>query len=478
MAANYLHGIESLEVERGPRAIRVVKSAVIAVVGAAPIGPVNTLTLCQTETDDAQFGPETLTGQGFSIPEALAGVHAFGAGTVLVINVLNPAVHKSSVAELVRAFGTNDRLQLSHGALQSLSLKPNGGGTPYTAGTDYTVDMVTGIVTRKVGGAIPPGATVKADFSHADASLITAADIIGAVNAAGQRSGLKAFADSYNLFGFFPKLFIAPGFSTLNAVSVELIAAATQMGGVAYIDAPIGTTPAQAIAGRGPAGVINFNTSSDRVRLCYPHVKVYDAATDGTRLQPLSIRAAGLRAKVDLDKGYWWSSSNQELIGVLGLERSLTARVDDANSEVNLLNESGITTVFNSFGTGLRLWGNRTAAWPTVTHMRNFENVRRTKDIVDESIRYSSLQFVDMPISNALIDSITESVNLFMRKLIGDGALLGGECWYDPARNPQTELELGHLLFNYKLTVPPPMERGTFETEITGEYLVSLGGNQ
>lgn len=478
MAANYLHGIESLEVERGPRAIRVVKSAVIAVVGAAPIGPVNTLTLCQTETDDAQFGPETLTGQGFSIPEALAGVHAFGAGTVLVINVLNPAVHKSSVAELVRAFGTNDRLQLSHGALQSLSLKPNGGGTPYTAGTDYTVDMVTGIVTRKVGGAIPPGATVKADFSHADASLITAADIIGAVNAAGQRSGLKAFADSYNLFGFFPKLFIAPGFSTLNAVSIELIAAATQMGGVAYIDAPIGTTPAQAIAGRGPAGVINFNTSSDRVRLCYPHVKVYDAATDGTRLQPLSIRAAGLRAKVDLDKGYWWSSSNQELIGVLGLERSLTARVDDANSEVNLLNESGITTVFNSFGTGLRLWGNRTAAWPTVTHMRNFENVRRTKDIVDESIRYSSLQFVDMPISNALIDSITESVNLFMRKLIGDGALLGGECWYDPARNPQTELELGHLLFNYKLTVPPPMERGTFETEITGEYLVSLGGNQ
>lgn len=328
--------------------------------------------------------------------------------------------------------------------------------------------MVTGIVTRKVGGAIPPGATVKADFSHADASLITAADIIGAVNAAGQRSGLKAFADSYNLFGFFPKLFIAPGFSTLNAVSVELIAAATQMGGVAYIDAPIGTTPAQAIAGRGPAGVINFNTSSDRVRLCYPHVKVYDAATDGTRLQPLSIRAAGLRAKVDLDKGYWWSSSNQELIGVLGLERSLTARVDDANSEVNLLNENGITTVFNSFGTGLRLWGNRTAAWPTVTHMRNFENVRRTKDIVDESIRYSSLQFVDMPISNALIDSITESVNLFMRKLIGDGALLGGECWYDPARNPQTELELGHLLFNYKLTVPPPMERGTFETEITG----------
>ncbi len=40
---------------------------------------------------------------------------------------------------------------------------------------------------------------------------------------------------------------------------------------------------------------------------------------------------------------------------------------------------------------------------------------------------------------------------------------------------PQTEIEAGHLLFSYKLTVPLPFERGTFETEITGEYLVNLG---
>ena len=35
MAANYLHGIETLEVERGPRAIKVVKSAVVAVAPTA-----------------------------------------------------------------------------------------------------------------------------------------------------------------------------------------------------------------------------------------------------------------------------------------------------------------------------------------------------------------------------------------------------------------------------------------------------------
>ena len=472
MTANFLHGIETVEVERGPRAIRVVKSAVIALVGTAPIGPINELTLSQTEVDDAKFGPDLA---GFSIAEALAGIHAFGAGTILVVNVLDPAIHRSNVVGQARQFGDNDLLQLQHGALQLLVLKSEDGNNTYVLGTDYSVSMLTGQVTRLATGSIPATAKVKADYTHADPSKVTPADIIGSVTQAGRRTGLKAFPDSYNLFGFFPKLFIAPGFSTLNSVGVELISVATQLGGVAYIDAPIGATVQQVIAGRGPVGTINFNTSSDRVRLCYPHVKVYDANTNGERLQPLSIRAAGLRAKVDNDKGYWWPSSNQELVGVIGLERPLTARVDDPNSEVNLLNENGITTVFNSFGTGLRLWGNRTAAWPTVTHMRNFENVRRTKDVVDESIRYSSLQFVDMPITNSLIDSITESVNQFMRKLIGDEALLGGECWYDPARNPQTEIEAGHLLFSYKLTVPLPFERGTFETEITGEYLVNLG---
>ncbi|UVM52211.1 MULTISPECIES: phage tail sheath subtilisin-like domain-containing protein [unclassified Pseudomonas] len=472
MAANYLHGIETTEVERGPRAIRVVKSAVIALVGTAPIGPVNELTLCLNDKDAAQFGSH-LTG--FSIPEALEGIYDFGTGTVLVVNVLDPAIHRTNVADQAKQFGDNDLLQLEHGALQQLQLKSADSATSYVLDTDYTVTMLTGRVKRMAMGSIPANGQVKASYTHADPSKVTPADIIGGVTVAGRRTGLKAFQDSYNLLGFFPKIFIAPGFSTLNSVSVDLTASATQVGAVTYVDAPIGTTVQQVIAGRGPAGAINFNTSSDRVRLCYPHVKVYDAATNGERLQPLSIRAAGLRAKVDNDKGYWWSSSNQELVGVIGLERPLTARVDDASSEVNLLNENGITTVFNSFGTGLRLWGNRTAAWPTVTHMRNFENVRRTKDVVDESIRYSSLQFVDMPFTSSLITSITESVNLFLRKLIGDGALIGGECWYDPARNPQTELEQGHALFNYKLTVPLPFERGTFETEITGEYLVNLG---
>lgn len=59
---------------------------------------------------------------------------------------------------------------------------------------------------------------------------------------------------------------------------------------------------------------------------------------------------------MDLEKGFWWSNSNQEIQGITGVERSLSAMIDDPQTEVNQLNENGITTIFNSYGSGLRLW--------------------------------------------------------------------------------------------------------------------------
>ncbi|WP_404947627.1 phage tail sheath subtilisin-like domain-containing protein [Salmonella enterica] len=475
MAANYLHGVETIEVENGARPVKTVKSAVIGLIGTAPMGDVNTLVQCLSEKDAAAFGSQFT---GFTIPQALDAIYDHGAGTVLVINVLDPSVHKIAVvSENVSFDKATGRARLANPVVAQLVLKPDSNGQPYVEGQDYSLDAQTGVITN-LGKSIAADATVKASYNYADPTKVTPADIIGTVNAAGNRTGMKLLQDTWNQFGFYAKILIAPVFCTQNSVAVKLIAMAEKLGAVTYIDAPVGTTFAQALAGRGPEGTINFNTSSDRVRLCYPHVKVYDSATNSEVLEPLSSRAAGLRAKVDLEKGFWWSNSNQEIQGITGVERSLSAMIDDPQTEVNQLNENGITTIFNSYGSGLRLWGNRTAAWPTVTHMRNFENVRRTGDVINESIRYFSQQYMDMPINQALIDALTESVNTWGRKMTGDGAVLGFRCWFDPARNPETELAAGHLLLSYKFTPPPPLERLTFETEITSEYLLTLkGGN-
>ncbi|MGI2326260.1 phage tail sheath subtilisin-like domain-containing protein, partial [Methylococcus sp. S1B] len=68
----------------------------------------------------------------------------------------------------------------------------------------------------------------------------------------------------------------------------------------------------------------------------------------------------------------------------------------------------------------------------------------------------SMLQFLDQPITDALIDAITESVNLFLRTLVMRGALIDGHCGYDKAKNPVTEIALGHLTFDITFMPPPP----------------------
>ena len=212
--------------------------------------------------------------------------------------------------------------------------------------------------------------------------------------------------------------------------------------------------------------------------MCYPHLKVFDQATVSERLEGMAARLAGVICRKDTENGYWWSPSNTEIMGITGTERPITARINDPQSEANLLNENGIVTVFNSFGTGLRAWGNRSAAWPSMTHPRNFINVRRTADVLHESVEYSMLQFIDYPIDNGLIDAIKESVNGFIRTLIARGALIDGSCTYDPAKNPPTEIALGHLTFDITFMPPTPAERISFESFIDINLLRGLGSQQ
>jgi hypothetical protein len=411
MAANFLHGVETIEIDKGPRPIRTVKTAVVGLVGTAPTGPINTPTIVLSDKDAAQFGSiADAASANHTIPQALDAIFDHGAGTVIVVNVFDPALHTV----------TNED-----------------GKTPI-------------------------------DASH----------IIGTVDASGNRTGLKALEDTYNLFGVNAKLLIAPGYATLTSVATELIALAGKLRAMAIIDAPAGITVQQAIEGRGPSGAINFNTSSERAILCYPHLKVYDPLTNADRLEPMSPRLAGLMCATDVERGYWWSPSNQEFRGIVGAERPITARINDPQSEANALNEAGIVTYFNSFGSGIRAWGNRSAAWPSMTHPKNFINIRRVADVLHESIEYAMLQYIDRPINDALIDDIRGSVNAFVRTLVGRGALIDGSCTYDPAKNPPTEIAAGHLTFDLTFMPPTPAERISFESFIDINLLRGLGGQQ
>ena len=59
-------------------------------------------------------------------------------------------------------------IQLPVDNVANLVITPAGGGNPYLAGTDYTLDAVNGIITRATGGAIPSGATVNVVYTYSE----------------------------------------------------------------------------------------------------------------------------------------------------------------------------------------------------------------------------------------------------------------------------------------------------------------------
>ena len=410
MPASFLHGVETIEVTTGARTISTVKTAVVGIVGTAPIEDVqeeyktiNAPTLILNEVEAVKyFGNHKA---GYTIPQALKAIFDQGAGIAIVINVYDPDKHES-------------------------------------------------------------------------VEDVAVSDINGGIDAeTGKRTGMKAFEDCYSLFGYYPKTIIAPVYCEDAAVMTEMNTLCNKIRAMGIVDAPVGATVQDVISGRGPEGTINFNTSSERLILCYPHLKVYDSESDSIKLQPYSQRLAGVIAAKDVEKGYHWSPSNTEIQGIVGVERQLTSMINDPTSEVNALNECGVVTVFNSYGSGFRTWGNRSAAYPTSTNPTNFICVRRTADILHESVEYSMLQFMDYPIDNGLIDYICETVNQFIRTLIGRGALIDGKCSFNADKNPATEIANGHLTFDIEFMPPTPAERITFESFIDIELLKSLGAS-
>src|SRR5207253_119973 len=209
-------------------------------------------------------------------------------------------------------------------------------------------------------------------------------------------------------------------------------------------DCPAASSPATLLSNRGGSGN-SFNTSDRRAILCGPQELFLDSgiSSTGTSINPanggaiqnlaqtthagpFSPYVAGATAAKDLAQGYWWSPSNTQIIGALGPDVSIYSSFLDSASDTNTLNSQGIVTAFQAFGTGIRVWGNRSAGFPTYTTPDVFIPIRRTMDVIEQSVMLSMMQFLDQPISNGLISSILASVNSFLRILISRGALVAG----------------------------------------------------
>ncbi|MBV8359363.1 MAG: phage tail sheath subtilisin-like domain-containing protein [Deltaproteobacteria bacterium] len=449
------------------------------------------------------FGPMI---QGFTIPYALNQVFAQGAGQVIAVNVFNLVSHYTNINAATYAFPASgvQVINVGHMGLSIIKITNTAATTTYVEGADFTVDRVNGIVTALGGSLIVAGQSVKINCNYADPSKLADSDLVGTVTG-GTYTGMQNWKLAYGLMGFFPKLLIAPAFGAAVAtgqavgsqdatVAAALSTLASSMRGMCFVDCAAGTTPATMLSNRGAAGQA-FNTSDKRTVLCGPQQLFLDTGivpngisvnpvtgvaiqniANTTHASPFSTWVAGVTSGNDASVGYWWSASNVGINGVLGSDVSIYSSFIDAASEKNVLNSQGIVTAFQAFGTGYRVWGNRSAGYPSYTTPDVFVAVRRVMDGIEQSVQLAMMQYLDQPINNALIASILASVNSFLRTLIGRGALIAGTASFNPAENPASQIANGQLVFDIDCMPPPPAERLTFNVTIDTTLLGQLTG--
>ncbi len=455
MATQYLHGVELIEVSDGVRPIKTVKSSVIGVIGTAPLAdttefPLNTPVLLTSNPHKA-----ALLGASGTLRDALDDIYDQAGAAVVVVrvtegasqpetwtNMVGDAATKTGVYAFLKAqseLGVRPRLLIAPGWVSArpadgvASVTITEGGTGYDDANPPAVSFAgdgAGAEGRAVvvAGAVESIVITKPGFGYTVAPTVT----IAAPGTGTQATGTAVLG------------------GCKNPVAAELEVVAEKLRAMVLLDGP-GTTDAAAITYRGDFG-------NKRIMIIDPMVKAWDRRNSVYVNRPASARAAGLQAKMDNDRGFWWAFSNQEILGVGGVSRSIDWNIEDANSQANILNENEITTIIRH--SGFRFWGVRTtnsadplwAFWPVV----------RTADMVYDSVVNAFMWAVDRPFSKQLIVDIVESVNDFMSTLKASGAILGGKAWLDPNLNSQTELAAGVLRIEFDFEPPAPLEHLQF----------------
>lgn len=475
MSTDFLHGVEVLQVDDGSRPVRTVKSAVIGLVGTAPDADATTFPLnrpvlltspIQGDKLKSQVGPVTGT-----LYHAVQQIFAQAGAAIVVVRVAEGA-------------GANDAAKLAATLPNVIGGTQNGEyvgmqaliGAKSIVGVQPRVLCAPGFTSvRPLGGlrnlALSSGGT---GYTSAPAVSFTGGGGTGATAVATVVAGVVTNLTITNPgtgFTSTPTVVFTGGGGTgaaatatvgalANPVAAAFAGVADRLRAMALIAGP-NTTDADAIDYRNDHG-------SKRLFIIDPWVKALIGPQIGGTILDMDATAAvaGMIAKSDNDRGFWWSPSNQTINAIIGTGRSVDFTLGDVNSRANLLNENEIATIIRE--DGFRLWGNRTCSadpkWA-------FLSVVRTADIINDSLQRAHLWAVDRCINRAYVTAVVNSVNAYLRQLKAQGAILGGKCWADPTLNTPENIADGKVFFDFDFTPPFPAERVTFRSHLVNDYV-------
>lgn len=469
----FLHGVEVIDIDTGARPISTVRASIIGIVGTAPDAdpvafPLNKPVLIAGSRREAAKLDMVGTAAG-TLPSALDSIMDQAGAIVVVIRVEEGAddqetlanvlggvnaqtgqymgVHAFKAAESVLGFAPRILIApgFTHARVQDGVVTLTGvEGSGYTDG-EYTLTVTGGGGAGAIATATIAGGKVTKRTIINSGNGYTTAPTFALPADAGTGTG-ATFTATIGIAG--------------NAVVAELIGIAEAMRAVIIQDGT-NTNDADAIAQAGDFG-------SKRVYLVDP--KVLKTGTDGTLTNEwASSVVAGVIAKSDAERGWWWSPSNVEISGIQGTFRPIDFKLGDASARANLLNEKKVATIIRQ--NGFRLWGNRTLA---MDQKWAFLCVVRTADIIADSLTAAHLWAVDRGITKNYVTEVVEGVNAYLRYLTSIGAIIGGKCWADPELNTPDQIAQGKVFFDFDFTPVYPAEHITFRSHLVNDYIKDI----
>lgn len=490
--AKFLHGAEVIEMNDGIRSITSVNTAVIGFAfesdDAAGATSATLTTGSPALSDGITY--EALEGGNDGNGINVSLLYPSEPSTSLVIDVDKQSIVitlasdesgavTTTAAEVVDAVNEDENAAL----LVTLSLTNGNDGSEVpqvfsknylTGGTDEPFPELTPtLIAGSIKNAEGMGTTSEAYKSMESIMKQTGALVVAVrakplvapqVEGANISDAIDQFSYAKTETGYKPKILIAPRFSHLDSVAKSLEVQAAALRGMAYLDCELNATYTDAMK--------RARSYGERVEIQWPQVKVADSETGVIGPRPLSEFAAGLRARIDKEKGVHWSKSNQEIYGIVGTWQPVDWELSNPNTTANILNENKVSTVIREGG--FKFWGNRSCATdPKWT----FECVRRTADMINDSIERAHLWAVDNPGTTQYMQDVIGGVKAYMRQLKAEGIIPGGDAWLDKDLNTPETMAQGIYYFDFDFGVYYPSEHLIFRSRLNNGYLEEVISN-
>jgi len=477
MATGYRHGVYAKRLPTSIVPPRRTTVSVPFVVGVAPVHklaadkrPVNEIKMISTYEEFATTLGWDDDVASYNLCEfAKVFFSLYTVTPMFVVNVFDPAVHKTAHEDVAGTFDADGLLHVGHYGLTGMVVKSTDGLTTYVAGTDYDLDGPGGTLTRKTAGAIPAGGTVKMSYTAGDPSMVDTADIIGGVDG-GKKTGLELLDMVFPRFRELPGLIVSPGYSADPAVAILMAAKGTNVNGHFRAKAIVDLPESLTLYSDCPGWKNDHNLTDENMVVCWPRLKY------GTETHWMSTHLAALYAQVDgnnEDVPYETPSNKRYLAEgttIAGSDVWLTPE------EANYLNGQGIVTALNFIG-GWRCWGGRTATYPDNTDVIDaFDCINRMFDWIQNTVILTFWAKVDKPLTRRLVETIVDSCNIWLNGLAAREYLLGGRLEFVADENPITDLMDGVARFHLYATPPSPAREIMFLLEYDPNYLNNLFG--